>query len=526
MLPFFYISGFVNGTSFAILGLLVLLNDPKRKLNKLYFLLSLAVTFWAISYGIWLLSKDKETALFWARMLNFGSAFIPIFFCHWVFNLLEFEEEKRNKIILILGYLATLVFAISAFTPYYVNRVEPELFFPYWPKPGILYHFYLLLFWFGLLGYTFYCLWKAYKKSSGYKQIQLKYMLIGMILGFGGGATNYLLWYNFLPQIAPWGNSLVLAWAIIFPYAVLRYRFMDIRWILGRTGIYALSFLAVLLYTFCLFFINQKFGTVISPIIIGVFAVITAILLFLYLFRFFERIAAKYFYYTFYTLQTTLANLSKKLNQTIGLDKLTTLINQSLLDSLKLDKVGIILKDPEKKTLQPQQLVNLKEEEMSQILQKEQGFLPEYLQKQKKPLVREEIPFLIEEIKRKEEKSRSEREEKEQREERIKLSSLKEEMEKAGIALFLPLLVEEELMGIIILGNKLSQEAYTVQDLDLLTTLTSQTAVAFNNALSYSEIEKRKADLEKFYKLTVGRELRMIELKKEIERLKKEKEKL
>jgi len=40
------------------------------------------------------------------------------------------------------------------------------------------------------------------------------------------------------------------------------------------------------------------------------------------------------------------------------------------------------------------------------------------------------------------------------------------------------------------------------------------------------EIEKRKEDLEKFYKLTVGRELRMIELKKQIkeleERVKKE----
>ena len=36
---------------------------------------------------------------------------------------------------------------------------------------------------------------------------------------------------------------------------------------------------------------------------------------------------------------------------------------------------------------------------------------------------------------------------------------------------------------------------------------------------SYEEIKKRKEDLEKFYKLTVGRELRMVELKKQIKEL-------
>ena len=38
---------------------------------------------------------------------------------------------------------------------------------------------------------------------------------------------------------------------------------------------------------------------------------------------------------------------------------------------------------------------------------------------------------------------------------------------------------------------------------------------------SYQEIKKRKDELEKFYKLTVGRELKMVELKKKIEELKK-----
>ena len=507
MLSFFSISGFVNGITFAVLGLLVLLNNPKRKLNRLYALFSFSVVFWAISYGIWNLPQilsAKESALFWTRMLNFGSAFIPILFSHWCLTFLDIEKEKKNKTILTLGYLATLIFALFAFTPYYVSHVEPKLFFPYWPMPGVLYHFYLLICWGALLGYMFYRLYKAHKTASGYKREQVKYLLIGTILGFGGGATNYFLWYGI--SIAPWGNPLVATWAIFLSYAVLRYRFMDVRWVLRRTGIYALSLLTTLLYIFSLLFLNQRLGMIILPNALSVFIGVTSIFLFLCFFHFFEKLAGRYFYYTFYTLQTTLTDLSKKLNQTIELDKLTNLINRSLLEALKLDKIGIVLEETEKKALKPQQLIKFRQEDIFTILISQDNFLPRYLQKTKKPLVREEIPFLVKE----KELSQKEKE---------NLSFMEEELKKTEISTCLPLLVEEELIGIIILGNKLSQEAYTVQDLDLLTTITSQASVALNNALSYSEIEKRKADLEKFYKLTVGRELRMIELKKKIKEL-------
>ena len=92
-------------------------------------------------------------------------------------------------------------------------------------------------------------------------------------------------------------------------------------------------------------------------------------------------------------------------------------------------------------------------------------------------------------------------------------------MKKREIGLFLPLFIEEELIGMMILGNKLSGEAYTVQDINLLTTLAAQAAIAFSNALSYSEIERRKEELERVLKAVVGRELRMIELKKKIKEL-------
>lgn len=211
MTIFFSISGFVNGIVFVVLGFLVFLNNPRRKLNKIYALFSLSVVFWSISYGIWNLPhilSIKETALFWTRMLNFGSVFIPILFAHWIFILLEIEKERKIKIILILGYLFTLflfffAFPFSPWTEYYVKGVEPELFFPYWPKPGILHPFYLIFCWLGLLGYVFYRLIQNFKKAVGYKKEQLKYVWVGFLLGFGGGATNYFLWYDFLPKIAP-----------------------------------------------------------------------------------------------------------------------------------------------------------------------------------------------------------------------------------------------------------------------------------------------------------------------------------
>ncbi len=61
----------------------------------------------------------------------------------------------------------------------------------------------------------------------------------------------------------------------------------------------------------------------------------------------------------------------------------------------------------------------------------------------------------------------------------------------------LPLMFKGTLKGFVIVGEKLSGDLFTTEDLDLLETLSSQTALAIENAQSYKKIHDLSRDLEK-----------------------------
>ena len=85
-------------------------------------------------------------------------------------------------------------------------------------------------------------------------------------------------------------------------------------------------------------------------------------------------------------------------------------------------------------------------------------------------------------------------------------------------------------MGILFLGEKLSGNPYSREDIKLLDSISYQMAISLQNSLLYEEIKKDKEVLERFYKLTVGREVKMAELKEKIrgleEKLKENKGKI
>ena len=92
----FAISGLINAISALGLGFFVILKDQKRQTNRLFFLMTLALSIWAFAYWRWLSSADHQTALMWVKILSTGSLFIPVFYFHWVVSVLDLQKQNTS----------------------------------------------------------------------------------------------------------------------------------------------------------------------------------------------------------------------------------------------------------------------------------------------------------------------------------------------------------------------------------------------------------------------------------------------
>ncbi len=335
------------------------------------------------------------------------------------------------------------------------------------------------MLWFFYAFYTIYLLIRTYFVSSGIKRDQIKYILIGTIIGYLGGATNYLLWYNIpIPPIGNWSTTFYLG---LVAYAIVKYRLMDIRLVLGRTMIYLFSFASVIALTFLLIFLNNKTAKPLPFNVAGPLVIIINILLFQFLFKVFEIFASRYFYYTFYNSQKVLTDLGKRLTQVLDLDKLSSLIANTLLNTLKLERIIILLKESEINKYQIKKNIGFKQENGASLVK--DNFLTTYLEKTQKPLVYEEISLIIKNTPQEEEKK--------------KLQAIQTSMKRIKAALCLPLLIENKINGMIVLGNKISGDSFSVQDIDLLTHLSNQASIALQNARLYFQVKDLSKNLEK-----------------------------
>jgi signal transduction histidine kinase len=238
-MEFFAISGLLNGIAALGLASFVYFRAPNDPRHWTFGLFGISTAIWSFGYFAWQISDSEVFALVNLRILMAGAIFIPITFLHHVIFLLQKEDCYRP--IITWNYVVGGLFLVTNFTPAFIQGVRPVSVFSFWGVPGIAFHL-CLIWWIGLVLFAHILLIQAYLKEKGLRRRQFSFLLLGSIIGYVGGATNYPLWYGI--EILPYGTIGFAVYISIVAYTLLRFHWLDFSVYVER----GLSYFALLLF--------------------------------------------------------------------------------------------------------------------------------------------------------------------------------------------------------------------------------------------------------------------------------------
>ncbi|MBI3616133.1 MAG: GAF domain-containing protein, partial [Candidatus Omnitrophica bacterium] len=442
------------------MGLFVYIRNRKSKLNITFSLFCLSLVVWLAGFTGVYASRDEVSALWWGRTGFMGVSLIPPTMYHFVITFLRMQQ-RRLLTVLYLSSVAGL--AISR-----TNLVYKGIwtgFWGYYPIAGPLYPIFPLTFSCCFVGGVVLLFLALRKESEPLRRQQIKYVMVAFACGTPG-LVDYIVKYQV--HVYPFGYITALALISWIAYAIARHRLMDVNLALMRTAV----FIAV--YTFALGLplflavswrpqLEQLFGInwwIWLWVVCALLATAAH-----YANQYFQRrtearILAKQREY-----QDFLVMAAAGMLRILDLPQLLKLIVRIVTSRVKLTYAALYLQEDGEEPKGPYLLkvAHGRHSELPSSVETNDPFI-HYLSVDQLSIVSDEVRRLVREGKE------------------ARLVSVSRRLSSLKAAVAVPSFLKNRLIGFLILGEKLSGQVFTNDDLRVFDNLAHQTAIAIQNA--------------------------------------------
>ncbi len=431
---------------------------------------------------------NQELAFKWARLGFIGIAFIPVFIYHFY---LEFLKIKKTRLIFLL-YLLTIFFAMISQTDLIYKRLD-KYFWGWYPIAGKFYPFCFLLF-VGTFAHSIKILYFSLlelKAKSSARYNQLKYLLCAFFIACFG-VVDYITKFGVI-IIYPCGYLAALGWILIVAYAIIRYRLMDISVTITRTGIFLTIYTLVLGLPFLLANFGREWLIGLfranwwtAPLILMAVLATVGPFIFIYL----KNKADARLLKEQRKYQETLKQAAIGMTRIRDLNKLLNLIVHILTKTVRISHSAVYLYDAKTDFFMLEAGRNLKHSKIETVITSvnKKSTLMIWIQNHPEPMIYEEA-----------------RRKAESNPHNLIFNEIEEQLRSLNASILVPSFLEDRFVGFLIMGDKLSGQVYTNEDLEIFSVLASQAALAIENAQFILEAKVMQEQIAQAEKMaTIG----------------------
>lgn len=468
----------------AGLGLFVGLKNRRVVLYRVFAAYSGCIALWSALLAVHVFTGDRAVAEFTGRYLHLGAAFIPALFVHFVKQFFADEQRSFDRAVIFSLYLVAGILMLLCVNGTLVPGVAPKYGVKYLMIAGPGYIF-LVLFFVGCAAWGLARMLLGYLRAEGIRRNQIKYLLFGSLFGYVGGVDNFLYLYDItIFPLFPFGTYAIPIYVSSTAYAIAQYRLLDINVVIKKSLIYA-SLLVLLLvpcYVLVIWFQQIAFGTVSYTFSLSTLILLLIVGFFFPKLRFrTEEALERALFKRPVDYRDTLLRSSRDMVSIVELRALSENLVRTVGKSLEIEKVSLLLKNEASGKFQLQASVGLELDQSEVIVVSKEGPLVQLLQRRLEPIVKEELEW-------------------------VPLGpgtpQTVEAMDKLGAELSLPIISKGNLIGILNLGHKDDRTLYSNEDLELLSTLANQAAIALENARLYENLKQSQDTLRRADRLS------------------------
>jgi len=254
---FFSISSLLILALASVVAVFSFLKGEDRKLNVIWGLFCVSGAIWGLGSFKFSTTISKESAFFWWQIAYIGVILSPVFYSHFVYELLKIETKR-------LSFFYCFAFIFLGFNFIKKNLFLGDLKFVFnqfyfldWTlRHSLVMLIFYILFYCILLFHTIFLLFSHYRSSSGLKRLQLKYLIIASIIGWWGPHSSFFISFGF--NTYPPINFLLSIFAIIVIYLIIRFQFLDINLIFQKSFIYSILIALITATYFIFVFLAEK----------------------------------------------------------------------------------------------------------------------------------------------------------------------------------------------------------------------------------------------------------------------------